>query len=289
MSENVKSGNGDTCQRMMTITDEEFGKIRTLVYERFGINLTEKKRSLVIGRLQKLVRAHGFAAFDEYYRMIIDDRSGRAMSDLVNRISTNHTFFYRESEHFTFLRTTVLTGIAARLKAEKKRELRIWCAGCSSGEEPYTFVIEMMEHFGSEYRRWDGGVLATDISANALEGARRAIYSEERLARTPAQIRDRYFERLADGRYRVIDEVRKEVTFRRLNLMNETFPFKSQFHLISCRNVMIYFDQPTRQALVRRFHDFTREGGFLFIGHSESLGRTDCPYTFVAPAIYRKD
>ncbi len=268
------------------LTDAEFDEIRRMVYDRLGINLTEQKRSLVVGRLQKLLREHGLRNFADYIRYVREDHTGSAFDELANRISTNHTFFYREPAHFDFFRKQVLPEV--RERHARDRDIRIWCAGCSSGEEPYTMVIEMMEFFGREYAKWNAGVLATDISSRVLDLAARGIYGEERLREVPKNVLSRYFEKQEAGEWQVREFVRREVTFRRLNLMNEKFPFRKPFDLILCRNVMIYFDQPTRNALVQRYYDNTVNGGYLFIGHSETLGRGETLYNYVQPAVYRK-
>ena len=273
---------------LLDLSDSAFQRIRSLVYDYCGINLTEQKRSLVVGRLNKLLRTRGIASFDQYCALLEEDSSGRTLGELVNRISTNHTYFNRERAHFAFFRDTALPEFAAALKREGSDDLRVWCAGCATGEEPYMLVMEMMEHFGADYARWNAGVLATDISSQALSTAVEGIYPEERLGELPKSYRERYFSRVKDG-WQVREEVRREVTFRRFNLMNREFPFREPFHAIFCRNVMIYFDQPVREALVSRFFRHTRPGGYLFIGHSESLRREHSSYMYVMPAVYRRE
>jgi len=273
---------------MVQLTSSEFNDIRKIVYDNFGINLTEQKRSLVIGRLFKLLRSYGLQSFQEYFNYIKADTSGRAMGELINRISTNHTFFFREKEHFEFLSKVVLPGIEARPQKSNSNDLRIWCAGCSYGDEPYTYIIVMREYFKAKYHLWDAGLLATDISEPALSAAKKGIYSSERIRLVPPDLKNKYFKKIQDDEWAVSDSLKSEITFRRLNLMNQSYPFKKQFDIISCRNVMIYFDQPTRDALVNRFYNHTTPGGYLFIGHSETLRSDSCPYDYVKPAIYRK-
>jgi chemotaxis protein methyltransferase CheR len=273
---------------LMPISDQEFEKMRELIHRRFGINLTEQKRSLLVGRLQKHLREQGFFNFQDYFEHLHNDKSERTLSDLVDRISTNHTFFNREKDHFEFLLNTALPSVVAQLRKKGRRDLRIWCAGCSSGEEAYMLLMLMHEHLGAEYGQWDAGILATDISDRVLATARAGIYPEERVAALPEPLRRKYFQRRADGQWSVVDKLKKEATFRRFNLMNERFPFKSSFNIIFCRNVMIYFDQPTRDTLVRKFHQFTEPGGYLFIGHSETLGREQSLYRYLIPATYQK-
>lgn len=272
---------------MMSITDEEFGRIRSLVYSKFGINLTEQKRSLVVGRLQKLVRQRGMHSFQEYITYVMGDTSGEALDTLVNRISTNHTFFFREKEHFNFLQQVVLPEITGCIGSAKK-DFRLWCAACSSGEEAYGLMMTLIEYFGSAFSQWDAGILATDISANVLGIAKRGVYPSDRVKDVPASVKSKFFRKKSEEEWEVSERLRNEVTFRRLNLMNKQFPFKRKFHVIFCRNVMIYFDQETRESLVQRFYDSLEPGGYLFIGHSETIRRESSRFNYVRPAVYRK-
>ena len=279
----------DTSSSLISISDQEFNLIRSVVYEKFGINLNDQKRSLVVGRLQKLLRSHNFLTFKQYYDYLVADNTGQALNELINRISTNYTFFFRESAHFDFFRAKALPEIVAIMKRDNCRDLRIWCAASSSGEEPYGLAMVMLEYFGKEYGMWDAGILATDISTRALNMAASGVYAAEKLGHVPSALRQRYFVNRENGMQEVAESVKKEVTFRRFNLMNERFPFKRPFHIIFCRNVMIYFDQPTRDALVRKFYDHTVPGGYFFIGHSESIRRGEVPYEYVMPSVYRKN
>jgi chemotaxis protein methyltransferase CheR len=276
----------DIKSAMMPMTAEEFSAIRQLIYDRIGINLTEQKKSLLVGRLQKLVRSMGFTNFKQYYDYVVADKSGKALDELSNRISTNHTFFYRENDHFEYFAKVVLPEIKRKHELSGDKDLRIWCAAASSGEEPYTIVITMKEFFKNEYSQWNAGLLATDISANALNAAVKGVFTKERVKGVPPNILSKYFKQ--NGReWEISNDLKREVTYRRFNLMNKTFPFKKPFDVIFCRNVMIYFDKETRDTLVKKFYDCTRPGGYLFIGHSESLGR-DGEYQYVQPAVYRK-
>ncbi len=273
---------------MMAISDNEFSALRDLIHKRFGINLTEQKRSLLVGRLQKLMRTRGFATFQQYVDFLKGDKSEQGLSELVDLISTNHTYFNREKDHFDYFYETALPQVVERLKQQNRRDLRIWCAGSSTGEEPYTLVMLMKEYLGSDYKNWDAGILATDISDRALTTARTAVYPQDRVEQLPANLRNKYFTPAGNGQLAVHDDIKGEATYRRLNLMNASFPFKKPFQIIFCRNVMIYFDQPTRDALVARFHRHTEPGGYLFIGHSETLGRTQTLYRYLQPALYQK-
>ncbi len=277
-----------TTGSLMDITATEFAQLRDLIHQRFGINLTEQKRSLLVGRLQKLMRNRNLATFTDYYEYLKTDKTEGALGELVDLISTNHTYFNREKEHFEYFSQVALPAVITSLKQQNRKDLRIWCAGCSTGEEPYTLLMLMMEYLGSEYSSWDAGILATDISDRALTIARRGAYSTDRVQQLPDPLWKKYFVKSGSDEMMVNDKLKREATFRRFNLMNTTFPFKKPFQMIFCRNVMIYFDQPTRDALVSRYHKFTEPGGYLFIGHSETLGRNQTLYKYLKPALYQK-
>ncbi len=273
---------------LMSISDKEFTRLRDLIYKRFGINLTEQKRSLLVGRLQKLMRQLNLPTFSAYFDYLDNDKTEAALSELIDLISTNHTYFNREKDHFDYFSETALPAVIEKLKQQNRKDLRIWCAGCSSGEEPYTLLMLMREYLGADYSSWDAGILATDISDRALTIARRGTYATDRVMQLPEPLRRKYFKPAGQDEMAVVDTIKKEATFRRFNLMNTTFPFKKPFQMIFCRNVMIYFDQPTRDALVGRYHQHTEDKGYLFIGHSETLGRAQTRYSYLKPALYQK-
>ncbi len=274
--------------QFIEITNEEFNLIRNLIYKNIGINLTEEKRTLVNGRLQKILKRLQLNSFKQYYDYILSDKTGEAISELANTISTNHTFFGREIDHFNYFLEVVLPEIESKAKSSNSRDIRIWSAGCSSGEEPYTLVMLMMEYFGKDYSKWTAGVLATDISLDALSKAKLAIYPDEKVKPMPDHLRKKYFNKLPSGDWEIIDSVKREVIFKRFNLMNDVFPFKKSFDVIFCRNVMIYFDNTTRKTLVEKFYKSTVNGGYLFIGHSETISRDDTNYNYIKPAVYKK-
>ncbi|MDT8900684.1 CheR family methyltransferase [Anaeroselena agilis] len=271
---------------MVTITETEFEELARYIKSQYGIRLGQEKKSLVLGRLGNLLSQQGFATFSEYFGHIMADKTGSAASTLVNRITTNHTYFMRETKHFDYFRTVVLPYLQAHVK---DRDLRIWSAGCSTGEEPYTLSMIIDEYFGLGKNEWDTKLLATDISETALNTARQGIYRQDDVATLPAAWRAAYTKKLDSERRAITETIKNEVIFRRLNLMDASFPFKKKFHVIFCRNVMIYFDARTRNELVRKFYDLTEPGGYLFIGHSESLNRDQTGYKYIMPAVYRKE
>jgi chemotaxis protein methyltransferase CheR len=273
---------------IIDINDDEFLKITGLVYDRFGIKLGDKKRELVKGRLNKLIKSLGYTNFSDYYDSIMNDSTSQSLLDLIDKISTNHSYFFRESDHFEYLTSVVMPELVIKKKAARSTEIKIWCAGCATGEEPYTLAMILSEYFGAEKKMWELGILATDISISALATANRGMYVEERAKNIPPQLKFKYFEKMDDEIFKVRDEIKKMVLFKRLNLMRDDFPFKGKFDIIFCRNVMIYFDSETRLRLVGKFHDFLNDDGYLFIGHSESLLKETRAFKYIKPAVYRR-
>lgn len=273
---------------LIDLTEKEFKNLSDLVYRTVGIHLTDKKKMLVRGRLNKVIRKLGYSSFDQYYQALQQDSSGEAISELIDRISTNHTFFFREADHFRFLEQQGIPWLRRYLEEAGSRDVRIWCAGCASGEEAYTLAIILAEQLGLDFFRSGPPVLATDVSSTALQAALLATYPEERLKELPQPYLKRYFHPAGNERYQVNDEIRRLVIFKRLNFQSSSFPFRGKFQLIFCRNVMIYFDPPTKDLLVSKFERHLVNGGYFFIGHSETLGRNHPVFHYVQPALYRK-
>ena len=271
------------------ITDAEFSQLQKYIHRNVGIYLSPQKRGLLIGRLQKLLREKRFENFDAYYHYLLADRSGNALNDLINRISTNFTFFWREPAHFDFMVQKVLPELTAQLRSNKEYDIRLWCAAAATGEEPYMLAILLREFLSQSANPsgWLAGVLATDVSQTALEQAKEGLYPVKSLEKLPQKYLQYFTVASGDGLWRVKDSIRHEVTFRRFNLMHP-LPFKKKFHIIFCRNVMIYFDKATKASLVQRLYDGMVPGGYLFVGHSETLDRKRTPFSFVMPAVYRK-
>ena len=276
--QNMKLG-----EKMPDLSDDDFLKLSEYTRQRFGIDLSQKK-SMVESRMQSHLRKRGYESFLSYYDFLTNDKTGVEATALADRLSTNYTFFMREVEHFNYFRDTILPYLASTVI---NKDLRIWSAGCSSGEEAYTLAMILSDYFGKGQSNWDKKVLATDISSPALEIALEAIYSDEQIKDLPGIWKMNYFEAVPGGK-RLVKSIRDEVIFRRFNLMEKSFPFKQKFHVIFCRNVMIYFDNEIKRELVNRFYDCTAAGGYLIIGHSESLNRRDTNYQYVMPAVYRK-
>ena len=272
------------------LTDQEFERFSRIIYETSRIALNDGKKELLRARIGRILRSRGIASFREYLALVEGDRTGGELTLLLDAVSTNLTSFFRESDHFRFIETMLVPRLDAARTTRGERKIRGWSAGCSSGEEPYSLAITLLEalHGGAG---WDIRLLATDISTKVLAMARNGIYPGERLKTVPPQVAARHFlpETGSDGTklFRVAPFVRGLVTFGHLNLL-EPYPFKGPFDFIFCRNVMIYFDKQTQEALVNGFHRYLADGGHLFIGHSESLNGVDHPFQYVRPSVYRK-
>ncbi|MCI8454341.1 MAG: protein-glutamate O-methyltransferase CheR [Lachnospiraceae bacterium] len=269
---------------MLELKDQDFKRLITFIQSRYGINLSQK-RQLIMGRLSNVVLSMGYSTFSEYIDNILTQKNPQDIEIMLNKLTTNYTFFMRESEHFDYFRNTVLPYLE---KKKTNKVLSIWSAGCSSGQEPYTLSMILKEYFDSKPGSWDTRVLATDISQNALRSAMEGIYDEESMRDLPPDWKRKYFKATKEpGLLQVSDALKKNVIFRTFNLM-DPIRFRLKFDVIFCRNVMIYFDQETKDALVQRFFDASVPGAYLFIGHSESLNKATTPYTYLMPAAYRK-
>jgi len=267
---------------LTSISDEDFNQLTQFIHQSYGINLA-KKRQLVISRLSPLVSQKGYASFTPFIQALLKEKKAADMEEVLNRLTTNYTFFMRETEHFEFFSRVVLPELVRR--HQKNHVMAIWSAGCSSGEEPYNISIYIKEFLGPQAGQWDTRVLATDISQKALASAKRGVY--ELPDTIPDSWRKRYFVPVrGTEQYTVAPEIKNNVIFKTFNLM-DPIRFRLKFDVIFCRNVMIYFDQPTKDALVRRFYDATVPGGYLMISHSESLGKNN-PYVMVAPSTFQK-
>ena len=269
--------------------DDEYHFLCELIYKTSRINLGPDKRVLVASRLAKRLRDHGMTSFREYCNLLRSPAAGEEMEFLINRISTNHTNFFREIKHFDFLRDVIIP----QWRADQKRRtepFRIWSAASSTGEEAYTIAIQLAECFApAESGRWQ--IEASDISTRVLEVAQRGVYESDRLAGVSQDVIQRHFQRGVNkwaGHFRVKDDLRRRVNFQHLNLFDASYPFPFQFDLIFCRNVMIYFDRPTQETLVGRLADKLLPCAHLLVGHSESLSGVRHPLRLVAPAIYQR-
>lgn len=267
---------------------DESKRIRELVHQELGIALGPDKQVFLSCRLRPLLERHGLREVEEYADWLEENRNATTLGELADAISTNHTFFYREPAHFELLSKQILDDILARLRSRGSFDLRVWSAAASTGEEPYTLAILLRERLRHERDGWRAGVLATDISQEALEKARVGVYPEEEVCALPEPWVQAGFRKAEPGMLRVCEEIKREVTFRRLNLMRRSYPFNKRFDVVFCRNVMIYFTADTRRQVVDRLDGVLNEGGYLFVGLSETLDRATTGFEFVAPGIFRK-
>lgn len=275
--------------REIQIKNRDFNALCSLVHEVAGIKLTDAKSELVRARLSKRMRSLDIYDLGDYLRYVKEDRTQDELITMLDSLSTNLTSFFRENAHFDFVKDTILPGIVARAEQGGDTSVRVWSAGCSTGEEPYTLALCLLEQL-TNLRRYDPKILASDISTRVLETGQKGIYIEDRIRAIPSALLHRYFVKVSEGGrkyYAVKDELKHVVRFRHLNLM-EGWPMKRQFDFIFCRNTMIYFDKPTQNKLVNRFYEQTKSGGYLILGHSESLTGTTHQFKYVKPTIYRK-
>ena len=264
-----------------------FEKFAAYVEARFGIRLPDEKKTLLETRLFKLFSSSQepeLADEESFFAYLCQDQSGRADNILADAITTNHTFFMREKDHFAYFSEAVLPYWAEH---SPERDLRTWCAACSTGEEAYTLAMLIQDFFALK-TGWDVSLLATDLSREALAAARSGSYDRHVLRELPVSWQRLYFQPDGAERVRITDALRAQIIYRQFNLMEPHFPFRRRFHVIFCRNVMIYFDAPTREALVRKFYEFLEPGGVLLIGHSEVIDRNTVPFAYVMPSVYRR-
>ncbi len=272
-------------QSEYALHDDDFRKISALVAKRSGIVIDDRKRAFIHGRLGRRLRILGLANFAEYCRLLEGPEGAGEQDMLVNAITTNHTSFFRESHHFDYLAQTVLP---ATIKANGPRNgrLRLWSAGCSTGEEPYSLAMTLRD-CRLPMNGWDVRVLATDLDTNVVRHAAEGLYDAERVEAIPPPLRKQYVSTEPDGRAAMDDTLRSLITFKPLNLL-EDWPMTGPFDVIFCRNVVIYFDKPTQRRLFDRFATILRPDGWLFVGHSESLTNISDRFDLVGRTIYRR-
>lgn len=266
--------------------EQEFSKLQSLVYNQTGIVLKDHKKNMLYGRLARRLRALGYSSFKEYIKYLESNRGHEETNNLINAVTTNLTKFFREDHHFDHLRDVSLKQAADEIRAGRQQRLRVWSAGCSSGEEPYSIAMTMQAALPN-LKNMDAKILATDLDTNMLEHGSQGIYKNNCYETIPKKYQKSYTEDLQDGRVQMDQRLRDLIAFKKLNLLNK-FPMSGPFDAIFCRNVMIYFDTETKATLMNKFASMLRVGGWLYIGHSESLLNLDGPFKLVGRTIYRK-
>ena len=268
----------------MTLTQNEFQQIQSLLYQKAGITLSEQKQTLIVSRLSKRIRQLELPSFQAYYDLVVSGDDPEELTHMLDLMSTNKTDFFREAVHFEFLKERVIPALS------RTKHIRIWSSASSTGEEPYSIAMTLLDAV-NDPRQWNSKILASDLSTRVLAKAARGVYEIERIANLSPSLVQRHFLKgkgTQEGFVKVKPRVAAMVTYRRINLMDESFPIRSPLDVIFCRNVMIYFDRPTQAKLMAKFYRYLKPGGHLFIGHSESLQWIDHPFAYVAPTIYQK-
>lgn len=271
-------------QEDFELSDGDFRTISDLVMKSAGIVISERKRAFIHGRLGRRLRALGLSDFGEYCRLLESRDGASERHNLINAITTNHTSFFREPHHFDYLRDTILPEICGSQAAAVGR-IRIWSAGCSTGEEPYTLAM-ILRNYQPSLTGWDVKILATDLDTNVVAHAAEGLYDAERLQPIPVEFRTRYITMQSDERGRMDPALRSLITFKPLNLLEE-WPMNGPFDVIFCRNVVIYFDKPTQRRLFDRYADMLKPDGWMIVGHSESLLNLTDRFRLVGRTIYR--
>ncbi len=273
----------------LKMTDDDFGRLSSFIYEELGIKMPYQKKIMLQSRLQKRLAALNMGSYKEYIDFVF---SKEGLEDeiikMIDLITTNKTDFFRESSHFDYLTSTVLPEICSG--KQQKKTIRIWSAGCSSGEEPYTLAIVLKE-FLENQPDFDFEIYATDISLRILQKAATAIYPIDRINEIPLALKKKYFLKSKDQTnktVRLIPEIRSKVTFQRLNFMDPYYAVEREFDIVFCRNVLIYFDREIQQQVITKLASKLKFDGYFFLGHSESITNMKVPLRQIRPTIFRK-
>jgi chemotaxis protein methyltransferase CheR len=275
----------------LNMSDRTFKRLGTYIHSEFGIKMPDTKKTMLQARLQKRLRALQIASYEDYFDYVHSSEGEDEIVHMIDAVSTNKTDFFREPAHFDYLTNTALPELIRQRPAAVRRPFTFWSAGCSTGEEPYTMAMVMNE-FAEQNPDFHFNILATDISATVLKQARDAVYSENSVQPVPYALRKKYLLRSKNSNkklVRIVSQLRSCVQFGRLNFMDDSFGLRGPIDTIFCRNVIIYFDRPTQEKLLNKFYDHLVPGGYIFMGHSETLAGMDVPFVSAAPTVYRKE
>jgi len=271
-------------QREFLYTRDDFDFLRKISNEHSGILVPDDKFDMFYSRLSKRVRLHGLANFKEYCQFL-KNNSDQEFTEFINAVTTNLTSFFREKHHFEYVKKTIIPDVLSRNSA--KKTIRVWSAGCSTGEEPYSIAMTLLENVPSG---WDIKILATDLDTNVLQTAASGVYTSDRIEGLPAKTIDQWFKRGTGKnaiKVKVHPDLQALIQFKQLNLMKQ-WPIKNNFDFIFCRNVLIYFDRDTKEQLAQRYGELLAIGSHLLIGHSESLSQLDTCFDLIGNTIYKK-
>lgn len=283
----------ELCENIMpgNMTDETFLRFSSLVHMKLGIKLTAAKKTMLQARLAKRLRKLKIDSFDEYYDYVFSKEGVvNEMPNMIDVVTTNKTDFFREPYHFDFLVNSALHSLEVLNLAGVERKLFVWSAGCASGEEPYTLAMVLSE-FAHKFPGYRFSILATDISNKVLMEAKLGIYSEKDIEPLPMDLRKKYLLRSKDitkARVRIVPDLRSKIDFRRVNFMDNDYGLHKKRDVIFCRNVIIYFNRETQEKVLNKLCHYLNPGGYLFMGHSETLSGMNLPISQVASTVYRK-
>ncbi|MEO5356910.1 MAG: protein-glutamate O-methyltransferase [Nitrospirae bacterium YQR-1] len=274
------------------LSDKDFRRLGDFVHSEVGIKMPDVKKTMLEARLQKRLKALGLSSFKEYIEYVFSPKGrDEEIINFIDVVTTNKTDFFREPNHFEYLTANALPNLIRTTGAGTRRKLMLWSAGCSTGEEPYTLTM-VLDNFGQKH--YNGAfsyiIIATDISSRVLEKAQSGVYEEEKVIPVPMEMKKKYLLRSKDRSkkiVKIVPELRAAIRFRRLNFMEGDFGFREEMDIIFCRNVVIYFDKPTQEKLLNKFSRYLAPGGYLFMGHSETIGGLNVPFVQVAPTVYR--
>lgn len=269
------------------LNDKAFKRLAAFIESELGIRMPDTKRVMLESRLQKRLRVLGMGDYDKYLDKVFGPEGASELVHMIDAVTTNKTDFFREPDHFDILSSRLLPGL---LGQGGRQQLSFWSAGCATGEEPYTLAM-VLEEFKLSHPGFNYAIVATDISTRALEKAQNAVYASERVSMVPLSLKKKYLLRSKDSaadEVRMKSVLRDKIQFFRLNLMDERYPFDGLFDIVFCRNVIIYFDRPTQEALLGRMSACIRKGGNLILGHSETLTGMALPLRGIAPTVYER-
>ncbi|MFV0502918.1 MAG: CheR family methyltransferase [Lachnospirales bacterium] len=262
---------------------EEFNLIREFSKKTLGLYFADNKKVLIYSRLRNRVNELKLNSFSDYYKYLINDKTGKELIHFTNKLTTNYTYFMRENSHFSFL----IDRILPELESKGVKTFKIWSAGCSTGEEPYVMAMYLEKYFRGKAVAID--FTATDISEEVLDIAKKGIYPKDKLVSIPDEFLKNHFIKLDDEKYIVSDKIKRMIKFKKVNLISDSFSTFRSAHVIFCRNVIIYFDNKTKETLIEKFYHTNSVGGYFVISRSESLNNISSNYKLITPSIYKKD
>lgn len=269
------------------LSNQDFMRLSNFIYRQYGIKMPEAKHIMLQSRLQKRLRALQMPSFSDYVDYVFSPKGGDEIIHMMDVVSTNKTDFFRENQHFEFLLDNVLPEL---YEVGHQNFVKVWSAGCSSGEEPYTLAMVLSE-YQAKNRGFDFQILGSDLSTIVLEKAVEAIYPEDRVAVIPYELKKKYLLKSKDREkptVRIVPELRRKASFMRLNFMDDAYDVQQNYDIVFCRNVLIYFDRQTQEKVINKLCRHLRPGGFFFLGHSESVTGIDVPLKQIKPTVFRR-